>query len=399
MGTEARKAPAAPAPEAAATGKPLRVDYPPTPHVMPATALDAKRERPLDATGGLSVAQLEELYRYLFLTRRLEEVLVALYRQNQVVGGVYRSLGQEATAVGCTYAMSRDDFVQPLIRDLGAALTHGVAPIAVLRQYMARATGPTAGRDLNVHMSCPSRGLVGPVSMLGAAVPVLVGCLLAARLRKEPRAGLTFIGDGGTSTGAFYEGVNFAAVQRLPLVVVVEANQFAYSTPTRAQLPHGDLLCRARGFGVHVTELDGNDIVACAEATGEARWRGLQGEGPTLLVAHTYRRKGHAEHDSQSYVERAELEAWTQHNDPVSRYEAFLSSGGHVSPARQEALRAEINEVLTAARAHAVDDPLPDRRAQPLGEFTGDAGIFPPVDTWLGEGARGRPARGARCAS
>jgi TPP-dependent pyruvate/acetoin dehydrogenase alpha subunit len=399
MGTEAREAQTVPAPQAAATAEPLRIDYPPTPHCVPATAIDAKRERPLADTGGLAKSQLEELYRYLFLTRRLEEVLVALYRQNQVVGGVYRSLGQEATAVGCTYAMSPDDYVQPLIRDLGAALTHGVEPVAVLRQYMARGTGPTAGRDLNVHMSCPARGLVGPVSMLGAGVPVVVGCLLAARLRREPRAALAFIGDGGTSTGAFYEGVNFAAVQRLPLVMVIEANGYAYSTPTRAQLPHGDLVCRARGFGVHVTELDGNDVVACAEVTREARWRGLGGGGPTLLVAHTYRRKGHAEHDSQSYVQRAEVDAWTEHNDPLARFEAFLTGGGHVPVERLEALRQEVVAGLSTARALAMDEPLPASATQGWGEFTEAGSVFPALDTWMGAGAAGRPTRGVRCGS
>jgi pyruvate dehydrogenase E1 component alpha subunit/2-oxoisovalerate dehydrogenase E1 component alpha subunit len=235
--------------------------------------------------------------------------------------------------------------------------------------------------------------------MLGAGVPVVVGCLLAARLRREARAAVAFIGDGGTSTGAFYEGVNFAAVQRLPLVMVIEANGYAYSTPTRAQLPHGDLLCRARGFGVHVTELDGNDIVACAEVTREARWRGLQGGGPTLLVAHTYRRKGHAEHDSQSYVQRDELDAWAEHNDPLNRFEAFLARGGHVGAGRLEALRQEVIADLTAARAQAMDEPLPAPSTQGWGEFTAEGAVFPPVDTWMGRGAAGRPPRGARCGS
>ena len=350
-------------------------------------------QRDADDTAALSAAQLLEVYHYLYLVRRLEEQLVALYRQNHVVGGVYRSLGQEATAVGCTYGMQDGDLVQPLIRDLGAAVVHGVKPVAIMRQYMARGTSPTAGRDLNVHICAPEQGIIGPISMLGTSVPVLVGSLLAAQLRGEPTAGLAFIGDGGSSTGAFYEGLNFAGVRRLPLVMVIEANQYAYSTPTRAQLPHGDLLCRARGFGVSVVEVDGNDVLACYEATRDACHRGVMGGGPTVLLAYTYRRKGHAEHDNQGYVPAGEADTWARDNDPLDRFRSFLLDNRHACQTALSEIEQAANAELEEARAIALADAYPAPEQQPLGVFADGHQIFPEANTWFRGGPPRRPTR------
>lgn len=347
------------------------------------------RARNLQDTSDLSRAQLHELFRYLFETRRLEEHLVALYRQNKVVGGVYRSLGQEATAVGCAYALRAGDFLQPLIRDLGAMLVHGATPQAMLRQYMAKATGPSGGRDLNTHFSDPDVGILGPVSMLGAMVPVLAGCLLAARYKNEPKVGLAFIGDGGSSTGAFYEGMNFATVQKLPLIVVIEANHYAYSTPTERQVPDGDLVRRAQGFGCAVEHVDGNEVVACYQAARDAREHGLTGEGPTIIVAETYRRKGHAEHDNQKYVNAQEIEDWAEHNDPLDRFEGFLLQGGHASASELASIRAAVEAELDRARDETVNDPLPDPTTLNHGVFADGTQPWPAVDTWF----RGGPPR------
>jgi pyruvate dehydrogenase E1 component alpha subunit/2-oxoisovalerate dehydrogenase E1 component alpha subunit len=349
----------------------------------PADAAGHARRRSLDDVAGLSGRHLHEIYRCLFETRRLEEHLVALYRQNQVVGGVYRSLGQEATAVGCTYGLRNGDIIQPLIRDLGAALVHGATPLAMLRQYMARGTGPTGGRDLNTHFSDPSAGMLGPVSMLGAMVPALAGCLLAARMRGERKVGLCFIGDGGSSTGAFYEGINFAAVQRLPLIGVIEANHYAYSTPTEYQVPGGDLVRRARGFGVYVAHLDGNDVLACYEAVRDARARGLLGDGPTLLVADTYRRRGHAEHDNQAYVPDGEIDDWRVHNDPVDRYVRFLLEGGHATQAELDAIREAVEAELEEARTQAVSESFPDPATATAGVYDDGERPWPTTDTWF----------------
>ena len=350
------------------------------------------RPRGLDDTAGLSKEQLHDIYRYLYETRRLEEHIVALSRQSKVVGGVYRSLGQEATAVGCAYGLRTGDFLQPLIRDLGSALVHGVSPIAMLRQYMAKGTGPSGGRDLNTHFSDPYVGILGPVSMLGAMVPVVTGCLIAAAHKKENKAGLAFIGDGGSSTGAFYEGLNFAAVKKLPLIIVIESNHYAYSTPTTEQVPDGNIVRRAIGFGCAVTHVDGNDVLACFEATQAARARGLRGEGPTIIVSETYRRRGHAEHDNQKYVPDNEIDDWAENNDPVHRYTQFLLDGSHATQQELDAVSSRIEEELNAARELAVDETLPDPATVTHGVFADGTTPWPATETWFRGGSALRPA-------
>lgn len=357
--------------------------YHPEPVFPPKGPREAHHARAASDVAGLTTAQLQEIFRAIYETRRLEQTLVALYRQNKVVGGVYGSLGQEGTAVGCAYAMREGDFVQPLIRDLGAMLVHGVSPLALLRQYMARGTSPSAGRDLNTHFSDPQVGILGPISMLGAMVPVLSGCLVAARARGENKAGLCFIGDGGSSTGAFYEGLGFAAVQKLPLIAVIEANRYAYSTPTEQQLLNGDLITRALGFGVPVYHVDGNDALACYEATNNARQRAVAGAGVSIVVAETYRRKGHAEHDNQAYVPEGEIEAWASQNDPLQRYEEFLLQNRHVDAEALTAIREDVDQQLAAARDQAEAESFPAAETATWSVFANENNPFPPRSTWF----------------
>src|SRR5438093_7979622 len=282
--------------------------------------------QPLSCTKNTSLKpeQMLELYRYLKLTRLVEERIVNLYRQTKVVGGVYRSLGQEATAVGSAYALRSDDFMTPIIRDLGAVFVKGVRPREILAQYMAKAWGPSGGKDLNVHFGYLDRGFLGPISHLGDMIPVMTGILLGARMQKKDIVGLAYIGDGGASTGAFYEGMNFAAVQRLPLIVIAEYNHYAYSTPTDMQTAVRNLAERAAAFGIPGYIVDGNDVVACYEVTKQAVDYARKGRGAVLIEAKTYRRKGHAEHDDQRYVPDGEIQWWEKNNDPVDRFERFL---------------------------------------------------------------------------
>src|SRR2546425_3604079 len=218
----------------------------------------------------LKPEQMLDLYRYLKLTRLVEERLVNLYRQTKIVGGVFRSLGQEATAVGSAYALRPQDFVTPLIRDLGAVLVKGIRPREIFAQYMAKAWGPSGGRDLNIHFGDVNKGFIGPISHLGDMIPVMTGVLLAAGRQKKPVVAIAYIGDGGMSTGAFHEGLNFAAVQRLPLIIVAEYNHYAYSTPTNLQTAVRDLARKAMGYGISGHLVDGNDVVACYEVTKRA---------------------------------------------------------------------------------------------------------------------------------
>src|SRR5690348_4209281 len=247
------------------------------------------------------------LHEAMLLTRVTEERLVLLYRQGATLGSVYRSLGQEATACATAMALGPEDVIAPLIRNLGSMLVRGVTPEEMLLQYLGRATGPTGGREHNNHFGSVARGIVAPTSMLGALIPVMAGVALSFKQAGQARVAMTWIGDGGSSTGAFYEGLNFAVVQKLPLIVVGESNGYAYSTPPDKQMK-GRLA--DRGQGAFTMEVDGNDAPAVFQAASEARARCLRGEGPVFLVCETFRMKGHAEHDDQRYVDKALLEAW-----------------------------------------------------------------------------------------
>jgi TPP-dependent pyruvate/acetoin dehydrogenase alpha subunit len=308
----------------------------------------------------LKPEQLLELYGYLKLTRLVEERLVNLYRQTKVVGGVFRSLGQEATAVGSAYALQPQDFLTPIIRDLGAVFVKGIRPREIFAQYMAKAWGPSGGRDLNIHFGNMEKGFIGPISHLGDMIPVMTGVLLGARLQKRRIVALAYIGDGGMSTGAFHEGLNFAAVQRLPLIVMAEYNHYAYSTPTNLQTAVKDLAEKAAGYGIPGHIVDGNDVIACYEVTKRAAEFARRNGGAVLIEAKTYRRKGHAEHDDQRYVPKGEIEWWEQHNDPIDRFERFLLE-------HQVATKEKLEEI-TAAVLREIDEDVEWAESSPMPE-------------------------------
>src|SRR6266550_1990239 len=325
----------------------------------------------------LSSAQMLELYRYLKLTRLVEERLVNLYRQTKVVGGVFRSLGQEATAVGSAYALEQKDFVTPLIRDLGAVLVKGIRPREVFAQHMAKAWGPSGGRDLNIHFGDVNKGFIGPISHLGDMIPVMTGVLLAARMQKKPIVAIAYIGDGGMSTGAFHEGLNFAAVQRLPLIVIAEYNHYAYSTPTNLQTAVRDLAEKAASYNIPAHIIDGNDVVACYEVTRRAADFARRSGGAVLIEAKTYRRKGHAEHDDQRYVPAGEIEWWEKNNDPVDRFERHLLDQKIATKEKLDEITADVLREIEEDCAWAESSPMPDPEQAAYGVF--DNNIVPPA--------------------
>ncbi|HLM23550.1 MAG TPA: thiamine pyrophosphate-dependent dehydrogenase E1 component subunit alpha [Pyrinomonadaceae bacterium] len=318
-----------------------------------------------------------DLYRYLKLTRLVEERLVNLYRQTKVVGGVFRSLGQEATAVGTAYALQPQDFVTPLIRDLGALLVKGIRPREIFAQYMAKAWGPSGGRDLNIHFGDMQKGFIGPISHLGDMIPVMTGILVGARLQKKKFVAIAYIGDGGMSTGAFHEGLNFAAVQRLPLIVVAEHNHYAYSTPTSLQTAVRDLAEKAAGYGIPAHIVDGNDVVACYEVMKQAAEYARRGGGAVLIEAKTYRRKGHAEHDDQRYVAAGEIEWWEKNNDPVDRYERYLLECNLATKEKLEEIVAGVLREIDEDCAWAESSPMPEAEQAAYRVF--DNNIVPPA--------------------
>lgn len=308
---------------------------------------------------GLSRGQLLELYYYLVLTRSLEDRLARLYRQGKVIGGLYRSLGQEGESVASAYALQPGDILSPLIRNLGSMLVMGTRPIEVLRQYMAKATSPTSGREMNTHFNDLQLGYLGQISPLGDMICVMSGIALSFKMRKEPRVGLVYIGDGGASTGTFHEGINFAAVKRLPLVVIVEHNGYAYSTPTAKQTRVSRLAEKARAYGIPGVTVDGNDVFAVYEMTRSAIDRARAGEGTTLVEVVTYRRKGHAEHDDQRYQPTEEIATW-EARDPVERFQTRLVSEGWVTREALRAVEERVDGELTEAVESCEEDPLPD---------------------------------------
>lgn len=308
----------------------------------------------------LTKQQHLDLYYYLKLTRLLEERLVNLYRQNKIIGGLYRSLGQEATAVGSAYALEPQDIITPIIRDLGALLVKGVKPREVLCQYMARVDGPSKGKDLNVHFSDLERGFVGPISMLGDMICVMGGVALAAKMQKKNLVALAYIGDGATSTGAFHEGMNFAAVQNLPFVIVAEHNCYAYSTPNSKGMRIKDLADRAKAYGIPAQIVDGNDVLAVYDATKKAAALARSGKGPVMVEVKTFRMKGHAEHDNQAYVPKELLEEWKK-KDPLDRYEKVLKTKKLATDADLRKITARVEAELETDLEFALNSPLPDK--------------------------------------
>ena len=327
---------------------------------MSAKTNSKKSTEPLSCTAetSLSKTQLLELYRFVKMTRMFDEI--RLKRQSKLTGGVFTSLGQEATAVGTAFALAPQDFIAPLIRDIGAVFVKGIAPRVIFAQYLGRANAPSRAADVQFHFADLEKGFVGPISHLGDMIPVMTGILLASRMNKENRVAVAYLGEGASSTGAFHEGINFAAVQKLPLITIIENNGYAYSTPTRSQCAAANFVDKAIGYGILGLSVDGNDIVACYETMKRAARHARSGNGSVLLEAHTYRRKGHAEHDNQSYVPEGEIEFWANNNDPIDRYERFLKTEKIASEDEMKSIVAEVSEHLESELAIAEQVGFPE---------------------------------------
>ena len=317
-------------------------------------ATQTASDSPGVSTEHLTLEDRAALLRYMLLMRGIEERAMNLYRQGKVPGSFYDGYGQEAVSVGATFAMSAQDRLCVLHRDLGAHLVRGVEPARILGQYMGRAGGVTGGRDGNIHFGDFRVGCVGMVSMLPDMMLVAAGMAMAFKLRGEARCAITWFGDGSTSRGDFHEAMNWAGVQKLPVIFVLENNQYAYSTPLDQQFAV-DPVERAAAYGFPGMKVDGNDVEAMFEATRAARERALAGEGPTLLEAETMRMHGHAAHDDMKYVPKEQVEEWRR-KDPIDRQETRLREAG----VDVDALRAEVAEAIDAGTQEALAMPMPD---------------------------------------
>jgi TPP-dependent pyruvate/acetoin dehydrogenase alpha subunit len=351
------------------------------------TVRPAAVEDPAEQPAHLDRSDRIELLRTMLLMRGIEERAMSLYRQGKVPGSFYDGLGQEAVSAGAAFAMAARDRLCILHRDLAAHLVRGVEPARILAQYMGRATGITAGRDGNVHFGDRTVGCVGMVSMLPDMMLVATGMAMAFKLRGEPRAALTFLGDGASSRGDFHEAMNWAGVQRLPVIFVLENNQYAYSTPLEKQFAV-DPVQRAPAYGFPGLTVDGNDVEAVFEAVRGARERALAGDGPTLIEAVTMRMHGHAAHDDMRYVPPEQLAAWRL-RDPIERQERRVRALG----VDVEGLRAEVAAEIDAAAQDALAAPMPDPASATDGVFAEEAeplgdGRAP----WSGFAAEAAPA-------
>jgi len=308
----------------------------------------------------LSKQQCIEIYRWMVLNRKMETALENLYKQGKVVGGVYFGLGQEACSCASAYALGKDDWLAPMIRNQGSLLVRGFEPRDMMMQYMAKADSPTKGRDGTSHFGdIYKRNVVSPISMLGDLIPVLAGVALGARLQGKNVAVMTYIGDGGQSTGVTYEGINFAAVQDLGLVLFIESNLWAYSTPSEMQYRVHDLAERAIAYGIPGVIVDGTDACQVYDAAREATERAHRGEGPTLIEAKMMRMKGHAIHDAADYVPKPMFEYWRK-SDPIARFEDYLLNVKKwLSPQEHAKLIADIEAYLEEEREVAMNSPMP----------------------------------------
>jgi TPP-dependent pyruvate/acetoin dehydrogenase alpha subunit len=303
------------------------------------------------------------------MNRRMEVALENLYKQSKVVGGVYFGLGQEACSCASAYALGPDDWFAPMIRNQGAQLVRGFHARDIMMQYMAKAGSPTKGKDGTSHYGdIEKRHMVSPISMLGDLLPVMAGVSLGARLQGKELACLTWIGDGGQSTGVSYEGINFAAVRKLGLVLIIESNLWAYSTPTEYQVNVKDLANRAIGYGMPGVIIDGTDACQVYDATYEAVERAHRGEGPTLIEAKLMRMKGHAIHDAAAYVPKEMHEFWRK-RDCIDRFQKYLLEKKWLTPAQHKEMIAAIEKEIDAEREFAENSPMPEGHTAAEGVF------------------------------
>ncbi len=363
-------------------------------------------------TSGITRQQHLDLYYFMKLNRAVEDTMVKLFRQNKIVGGLYGSLGQEAISVGTAYALEKKDWLAPMIRNIGALLVKGVPPRDIFMQHMAKYGSPTLGKDGTSHFGdLENLHIVSPISMLGDLIPVMAGVAIAGRYLGQKIVTMTWIGDGGSSTGVFHEGLNFAAVQKAPFVLILENNLWAYSTPVRRQVPLENLADRAKAYGIASYIVDGNDVAAVYQTSKEAVDRCRAGEGPILIEAKTFRRLGHAQHDAAEYVPK-EMRAYWEARDPIALHEKFLTSEKLLDANGKAEIEKKIDTLLAAERDFAENSPSPPPELAAQGVYCEGchtpkpkwerpiAEVTPPKSSieavWTVEGfGRGKGSRGA----
>ncbi len=307
----------------------------------------------------LSTDDLLRLYYFMSLNRALEDRLIALYRQSVITATVFTSRGQEATSVGSAWALETGDFVSPLTRNLGTMLVRGIPPRDIFTQYMGKATSPTQGKERIHYFGDMSKGIVASLSVLGDMIPVMAGIALAARIQQRRSVAMTYIGEGASATGDFHEGMNFASTMKLPFVLIIENNRYAYSTPAHRAAAIPDFALRARSYGIPSEVVDGNDVIAVYRSCRVAVDRARAGLGPSIIEAKTMRMHGHSDADNSWYVPRDELDEW-QRRDPLQGFEARLRASGTLTDEGRAEIEGRIHAELENDLKFAMDSPFPE---------------------------------------
>jgi TPP-dependent pyruvate/acetoin dehydrogenase alpha subunit len=306
----------------------------------------------------LNSDELMEMFYWLKLIRAFDERLSTLVKQGKVRSGVYTGIGQEAIIVGTCFGLRREDYICPLHRDLGALLMKGVEPRVMMAQMFAKVTGLSKGRDSALHSGVPELGIFGNTSMLGANLPVAAGLALTFKMEKKDNVVIAYFGEGASNTGDFHEALNFAGVNKLPVVFVCENNLYAYSVPIEKTMAVEDVAVRAEGYGFDGVAINGNDVLAVFQAMKGARRRARAGDGPTLIECKTYRWHGHSEHDKAFYRTKEELAMWKS-RDPLPTFTSYLTHMSVLTPEKEQELDERIKNVLDEAVRFAEDSPDP----------------------------------------
>src|SRR5438477_808592 len=309
----------------------------------------------------LSAEQLLEMFYWVKLIRAFDERLSILVKQGKVRSGVYTGIGQEAIIVGTCFGLRPEDYICPLHRDLGAFLMKGVEPRTMMAQMMAKMTGLSKGRDSALHSGVPELGIFGNTSMLGANLPVAAGIALTFKMEQTDNLVIAYFGEGASNTGDFHEALNFAGVNKLPVVFVCENNLYAYSVPIEKSMAVEDVAVRAEGYGFDGVAINGNDVLAVYQATQGALARARTGEGPTLVECKTYRWHGHSEHDKAFYRTDEELAMWKS-RDPIPTFTTYLRARHVLDDDKLKDLEARVKATIDDALEFAMNapDPVPE---------------------------------------
>jgi TPP-dependent pyruvate/acetoin dehydrogenase alpha subunit len=306
----------------------------------------------------LSPEQLLDMFYWLKLIRAFDERLSILVKQGKVRSGVYTGIGQEAIIVGTGFGLRKTDYLCPLHRDLGSFLMRGVEPGVMMSQMFAKTTGLSKGRDSALHSGVPELGIFGNTSMLGANLPVAAGLAYTYKMERTDDVVVAYFGEGASNVGDFHEALNFAGVQRLPIVFVCENNQYAYSVPVEKSMAIDDVADRAAGYGFEGVAINGNDVLAVYQSTQGALARARGGEGPTLIECKTYRWHGHSEHDKAFYRTNEELAMWKS-RDPIPTFTTYLKGLHVLSDDKEKEIVERVAKAIDDAVEFATNAPDP----------------------------------------